>query len=303
MTSIRLDERLRGIWDEEEMREVFPEKPARRGRGLAAGLAAGLRGEVNGRSLGSELAHELTRGAQPSVIYAPTTGTHGNFVDASYKRILARPEWARRLTKAHTAKRQARPTGADEEVREWKELDTATSSDALLMNVFCYPRVWTPGLRALMGVEARTEVEFGVRSTAVLKGGLVNTTEIDMRVGDLLVEAKLTEADFQFAPIRRAERHETLDDVFEREMLEVTRRGVRSYQLIRGVLAAHASGGRFFVLCDGRRGDLIEDWYAVIRAVRGVELRGRMGLVTWQEVAKKVPGKLREFLGEKYGIQ
>jgi hypothetical protein len=123
-----------------------------------------------------------------------------------------------------------------------------------------------------------------------------------MRVGDLLVEAKLTEVDFQFAPMRLVERYRAVDEVFDREMLEVTRRGVRSYQLVRGVLAAHASGGRFCVLCDGRRGDLVEDWCAVLRAMRGVELRGRMGLVTWQEVAKKVPARLGEFLGEKYGV-
>ncbi len=298
MTSTNPVDRPRGVWDEEEMREVFPEAPVRRGRGLAAGLRA----EVSERNVGAERAHELTRGAQPSVIYAPAERTHGNFLDASYKRILAKPEWARRLTKAHTAKRQARAMGEDELVRGWRELDAATSSDALLMNVFCYPRVWTPGLRALMGVGAGAEVEFGVRSGAKLKGGLVNTTEIDMRVGELLVEAKLTEADFQFAPLRLVERYMAFDEVFELEALEMTRRGVRSYQLIRGVLAAHASGGRFCVLCDGRRHDLVEDWYAVVRAVRNFAVRGRMGLVAWQEVAGVVPERVRRFLAAKYGI-
>lgn len=292
-------EQPRGVWDEEEMREVFPKPPVRRGRGLAGGLRA----EVSGRNMGSLQVHELTRGTQPSVIYAPSDGAHGNFLDASYRRILARPEWARRLTKAHTAKRQARATGEDEQVRGWRELDAATSSDALLMNIFCYPRVWTPGLRALMGVELGVEVEFGVRSHAPLRRGLVNTTEIDMRVGDLLVEAKLTEADFQFAPMRLLERCAELDEVFDREQFEVTARRVRSYQLIRGVLAAHASGGRFCVLCDGRRQDLVEEWYGVMRSVRSVALRGRMGLVTWQEIAGAVPGPLRKFLAKKYGIR
>ena len=90
-------------------------------------------------------AHELTRGGVPSVIYAPQGGGHGNFVEASYKRILARPAWAARLTKAHSGKRQARPMGVDEVTRAWGELDAATSSDALLMNIFCYPRVLAVG--------------------------------------------------------------------------------------------------------------------------------------------------------------
>jgi len=290
------------VWDEVEMREVEVEPPARLGRGLASGLRA----EVSGLGLtrARRGVDEVTRGA--GVVFGPSgadgTSSHGNFVDASWRRILTNPAWARRLKKPHTAKRQARAIGADEMRREWRELDAATSSDALLMNVFCYPRVRTPGLRALLGVSGDVEVEFGVRSEAPLRRGLVNTTEIDMRIGDLLVEAKLTEADFQFGALRLVERYVDLDSVFERERLEVTRRGVRSYQLIRGVLAAHAAGGRFCVLCDARRVDLVEDWFRVMGAVRSFELQSRLRLVTWQEVAAVVPLGLREFLSEKYGI-
>ncbi len=284
------------VWDEVEMREVEVEAPVRRGRGLASAVRA----EVSG--LGSALGkvHEVTRGS--AVVFSPEGSSHGNFVEASYRRIVARPEWARRLEKVHTAKRQARATGADEQVRTWRELDAATSSDALLMNVFCYPRVWTPGLRALMGVTGRERVEFGTRSEARLERGLVNTTEIDMRVGDLLVEAKLTEADFQFGAMCLVERYLGFDEVFDRERLEVTRRGVRSYQLVRGVLAAYAVGGRFCVICDGRRSDLVEDWLRVIGAVRSLEVQSRLRLVTWQEIARLVPKGLRGFLASKYGI-
>jgi hypothetical protein len=286
------------LWDEVEMREVEIELPTRRGLGLASGLRAELNGV--GRARARAGVDETTRGA--SVIFASGERTHGNFIDASYRRILARPEWARRLRKPHTAKRQARPTGADERVRDWRELDAASSSDALLMNIFCYPRVWTPKLRALLGIHPNTEVEFGVRSQARLVRGLVNTTEIDMRVGDLLVEAKLTESDFQCGPMRLLERHEEFAAVFDREKLEVTGRGVRSYQLIRGVLAAEAADARFCVLCDGRRPDLMEEWLRVIGAVRSFALQGRLTLVTWQEIAACVPGRLREFLKGKYGI-
>jgi hypothetical protein len=69
------------------------------------------------------------------------------------------------------------------------------------------------------------------------------------------------------------------------------------------VLAAYAMGGRFGVLCDARRPDLVEDWHAVIGAVRSFGLQSRLQLVTWQEVAAVVPLGLRKFLGGKYGIE
>ncbi len=296
MTSTKGFAQRQVVWDEVEMREVEVEPPARRGRGLATSLRA----EVSGLGAAMGKAHETTRGS--AVIFEPDATSHGNFIEASYRRIMARPEWARRLHKAHTAKRQAKPTGPEERVRAWRELDAATSSDALLMNVFCYPRVWTRGLRALMGVSGNERMEFGIRSEAPLERDLVNTTEIDMRVGDLLVEAKLTEGDFQFAPMRLVERYVDFGGVFDRELLETTRRGVRSYQLIRGVLTAHAVGGRFCVLCDGRRVDLIADWFQVMAAVRSFEVQARLRLVTWQEIAAVVPSRLQEFLAQKYGI-
>lgn len=292
------------MWSEEEMREIPDLPPARRARGQAATLRA----EVSGRNLARmQPADELTRGQAPNVIFGPGppgSTSHGNFIDASYRRILANADWARRLTKAHAAKRQAGATGAAEEVRTWRELDAATSSDALLMNVFCYPRVLEAGsLRALLGIEPKLTAEFGVRSNALLIDNHVNTTEIDLRLGDLLIEAKLTEGDFQFAPMRLLDRYQHLDEVFDRQRFQVTRRGVAGYQLVRGVLAAHAVEGRFCVLCDGRRTDLIADWGAIMAAVWRPPMQARLRLVTWQEIANCVPLPLRRFLADKYGIR
>ncbi|WP_089409330.1 PGN_0703 family putative restriction endonuclease [Granulicella rosea] len=248
--------------------------------------------------------HELTRGAMPSVIYAPGDGRHGNFIEASYRRILADPAWSQRLEKSHTAGRQAGPTGPDEEVRRWRELDTATSSDALLMNIFCYPRVLA-GKRftSLLGLAEGLRPEFGYRPRTQLERQLTDRTEIDMRLGNLLVEAKLTESDCQTAPLRLIERYPRFAEVFEREALEVRGGRVQAYQLIRGVLAAEAEAAGFCLMCDARRPDLIESWYGVMRAVRGYELRARLRLVTWQEIAACVPVPLRTFLADKYGIE
>ena len=119
----------------------------------------------------------------------------------------------------------------------------------------------------------------------------------------MLIEAKLTEYDFQSAPIRLVERYSGFEEVFDIEALKVVGGIVQSYQLIRGVLAAHASrDGRFCVLCDTRRPDLIAAWQRIVTAVRLCELRSRLQLLTWQELAHVLPTNLREFLNEKFGI-
>jgi hypothetical protein len=288
------------MWSEEELRDIEPEPPAP--RTFPKSLAASLRSSIAARNVTRAQAKELTRGATPSIIYAPDAQTHGNFIDASYRRICANAAWAARLAKPHTAKRQARPTGPDETVRAWCELDSASSSDALLMNIFCYPRVLTPRVCTLLGVDATHEPHFGYHPSLPLHRDLKDRTEIDMRLGPLLVEAKLTESDFQHAPLRLLERYPNFGDVFDRDLLEVTRRGVRSYQLIRGVLAAEAEAANFCVFCDARRPDLIEAWYSIMRAVRSYQVQSRLRLLTWQELATVLPPTLSRFLGLKYGI-
>ena len=292
----------RGVWDEELMCDVEPAMPARRTGGRAK--ASGLRADVNARNLvrAGGLEHELTRGSAPAVVYAPTSEGHGNFIAASYRRIVADTAWSKRLEKVHTAKRQARPGGEREEVRTWRELDAATSSDALLMNVFCYPRVLGREMSGLLGVAAGCRPEFGYKPRVPLERGLVDAAEVDMRLDGLMVEAKLTEADLQWAPMRLIERYLGFDEVFERDALEVGRRGMCSYQVIRGAMAAWASGQRYCLLCDERRPDLMDAWFVVMAAVKSHDVRSRLRLLTWQEMTRFVPGPLRIFLAEKYGI-
>ena len=244
------------------------------------------------------------------------------------------------------------------------------SSDALLMNVFCTPGVLdSPSVRNMLGVAGDELPEFGWKANVPLKSGLFDRTEVDMRWGNLatpqtknslwgpplLVEAKLTEADFQTRKAEVVEAYRDFDAVFDRELLprvevvtarrrtaeefaevytqewedtsgltadevgaaaqefraglvaegeENAPREVRykGYQLIRNTLAAYATGARFCVLCDERRPDLTEAWFAVMRAVRQAEMRTRLTVLTWQELAGALPKGLREFLAAKYGI-
>ena len=224
---------------------------------------------------------------------------HGNFLKETYRAILKEESWGRRLEKVHTQARSSLPRRD----RRWRELDSCNSSDALLMNIFCFPgtlkerRVFD-----LLGVEFGALPVLGFRARVPFVSGRVDRTEVDMRLGDLLVEAKLTESNFQSGEVDAAETYRDFRDVFD--VRNLPREGGRylSYQLIRNVLAAHASGCSFCVMADERRPDLREAWYGVMRSVRSAELRVRCKMITWQEVAAVLPARLRRFLEEKYGI-
>ena len=266
--------------------------------------AGSLRSELSLRNL--QLAtttgslHELTTGEVPSIIFGHSDdGQHGNFHPTSYRNIRANPAWARRLAKVHTSSRKAKPRAG----WQWMELDCSNSSDALLMNIFCYRRAVTNNtLSAMIGIAPGWIPEFGFRPGIPLRTGKADRTEIDMKLGDLLVEAKLTEGDFQTAPLRLLERYRDFDEVFHAADLTRSGEAVASYQLIRGVLAAYSTGGSYCVLCDGRRPDMIEKWHSVMRAVKSYTLRCRLHVLTWQELTTSLPKSLRSFLKTKYGI-
>jgi hypothetical protein len=282
-----------------------------------AGYAAALRYELSVRNQAyakkHRLKHQVSYGSQPVVCFEPEGERHGNFLPETYRAILASPLWPRRLRKTHTSARSALPRN---DRGFWSELDSSNSSDALLMNVFCFPGVFEDGrVLSLLGVEEGAAPEFGFRARVPLVGGKFDRTEVDMRLGSLLVEAKLTESDFQTGAKTMVESYRDVAEVFERRALPVwsapSRRACGSetratryisYQLIRNVLAARANDCAFCVLCDARRPDLVQAWYEIMRCVRPVDLRLRCKVLTWQELAAVLPLRLEEFLEEKYGI-
>jgi len=309
--------------------------------GKASGHASELRRELGlrNRRWARGRAHVESYGNPPVIVYAPEAGRHGNFYDAAYAAIAARPGWMRRFDKIHA---QGRALPKAESGRRWRELDSSMSSDALLMNVFCTPGVTeAPAVRRTLGVDAEDAPVFGWKARAPLKSGRFDRTEVDMRWGSLLVEAKLTEGDFQTREARIVEGYRDFDAVFERELLprvelrtarrrtpvefaeeftqewenaaadeeaarereaESTEAGYAGYQLIRNVLAAYAEGCSFCVVHDKRRPDLREGWFEVMAAVKSAQMRVRLKVLTWQELAALLPKGLQEFLDWKYGI-
>jgi len=266
------------------------------------------------------LAHQLSYGEAPVVCYEPDGHAHGNFLPETYAAIVANPPWLKRLAKVHTSGRTSLPPN---DRGFWAELDSCNSSDALLMNVFCHPGVFDDGrVQSMLGVQADSETvvvappfrpllaeggglspEFGVKARVPLLEEKFDRTEVDMRLGSLLLEAKLTEADFQTREKKIVDQYRDFKAVFNRRELPQTRERYLSYQLIRNVLAAQALGCSFCVLHDARRPDLREAWFDVMRCVKLHDLRLRCKVLTWQELAAVLPQTLQVFLEEKYGIQ
>ena len=203
--------------------------------------AAQLRREINVRAEAyareHHLLHELSPGNSPSVIFGKDEHSHGNFHPAAYYTIYRNPEWLRRLTKPHTASRRSRPR----KDWRWMELDSAVSSDALLMNILCHPGVFdgtrlAPAVAALFGVPEETRPCFGVHPGVPLRPSSarrkkkpgteaeqqteqLDRTEIDLVFGSLFLEAKLTESDFQTASPALLERYRDLATVFDTNLL------------------------------------------------------------------------------------
>jgi hypothetical protein len=127
-------------------------------------------------------------------------------------------------------------------------------------------------------------------------------TEVDMKLGKLLVEAKLTETDFQIRNAPVVESYPDLQEVFDLRTLPRLEGQYLSYQLIRNVLAAHALELDFCILLDARRPDLIEAWYAIMKCIRIPDFGTRCKVLTWQELSEALPADLQQFLDLKYGI-
>jgi hypothetical protein len=268
-------------------------------------LSASLRHEIGHRARKyahhEGLPHCLSYGAHPVVCFTPyeDNSRHGNFLRGSYKAIRTNPAWQKRLAKVHSHGRRSLPSRD----RRWMELDSCMSSDALLMNIFCHPSVFRDdAVSSLLGAEPGAVPSFGYKARVPLASGRFDRTEVDMQLGNVLVEAKLTESDFQSCEKRVLLAYRDFSLVFDLEQLPQTEKRYLSYQLLRNVLAAYAQQCAFCVLADARRPDLIHAWYAVMKCVRPVELRTQLRISTWQEVANAAPPTLRAFLTKKYGI-
>jgi len=264
---------------------------------------------VTTRDLGDSVYRSL--GKTPTVLFRPYPNEgkthHRNFHSESYGQIAGNAKWRPRLSKPHSQKSRSLDP-ADQ--ANAKELDSCTSSDALLMNIFCHPStVANPAIARLFGLKRLPVPRFGFQPKLPLANGKQESrsTEIDLYLEPdegpkVIVEAKLTEKDFTRCLKSRITGYKGFPDVFDSDKLPTAEDQFLHYQLLRNVLAAEHLGASFFLLCDRRRGDLMAAWDSVSSKIKNPELRDRCGVVTWQAIAAVSAPDLREFLSEKYGI-
>jgi len=185
-------------------------------------FAAQLRQELTLRSriYARGRAHVESYGSAPVIVFEPEYGLHGNFFDPAFTAIAAIPDWMRRFDKVHAQAARSLPKPQLDPARRWRELDSSMSSDALLMNIFCTPGIAdSPAVRDALGVDGEAAPIFGWKARVPLANGRFDRTEVDMRFGDLLVEAKLTEVGFQTRAAAIVEAYRDFDAVFDRDRL------------------------------------------------------------------------------------
>jgi hypothetical protein len=246
----------------------------------------------------NSLPHYNSHGSPGVVMFQPHAKGHGNFEAQSWTAIQSNPDWQTRLTKPHP-QRRALP---EPQAATAAELDSSNSSDALLMNVFCHS-----GMDALLnGLKLPQQtvgsvLEFGFLARVQKRLGL-DRTEVDLRFGALLLEAKLTETDFTAKPKAQVDDYSAFHTTFHAAHLPQDATHYLTYQLIRNVLAAQQHGTDFVTLIDASRTDLATAWSDTVNAVLCSRLRSRCHLRTWQEVRAAADPVLATFLKHKYGI-
>lgn len=217
-----------------------------------------------------------------------------NFLPVSYKGITKNPKWLSRTLKDHS------------QVRGQKEMQSSNSSDALLMNIFCHPKIGSwKGVMDLLKIKSLDQIEFG-HNPGLLVDGVPekSPTEVDLLINtEIICEAKLTEKDFTKKAKGLVDKYESFRTIFEMRSLDQNDDEYFNYQLIRNLIAAVKYNKRFILFCDMHRPDLIKAFHQTVRCLRDIKNRERCDFITWQEIAQKTGNDLRVFLNNKYGIE
>ena len=212
------------------------------------------------------------------------------FCLASFNAINSNPDWALRSQKHH----QTLP-GV-------KEMQSSNSSDALLMNIFCHPKIasWK-SVSNVLGFNPATPV-FGFEAKVKKQGTNGDKTEIDMVIDNCFVEAKLTESDFTSKEISEVKKYTDLKHHFHTGCLPVHNGCYENYQIIRNLLAAIQHDKHHMLLCDERRPDLARRYMETVCCLSNPEVRKTCRVVFWQELQRACGQKLDWFLESRYGF-
>ena len=215
-----------------------------------------------------------------------------SFEKESYEAIRGKKDWYIRTQKKHTHFTDGT-----------LEMQSCNSSDALLMNIFCNPnfKSWNSP-QNLLNISIDHELEFGWNPDFENEHPQY-PTEIDLKIGNHIFEAKLTEKSFTTKSKSVVDLYSDFKDVFEESYLLTPKKEIQQYQLIRNILTANKYNFFFTVIIDSSRIDLMKEVINVLKSIKDSDLRSRINIVTWQEIIDSCESKLKIFLQEKYANQ
>jgi hypothetical protein len=209
-----------------------------------------------------------------------------NFYPETFANICDKIDYKKRLDKPHS------------KVPDFKEMQSSNSSDALLINFFTHPEIkeWK-SLRDLISINQSDDIEFGWNPE--FDNEINHKTEIDMKIGNAICEAKLTEKNFTSKRLQIVLGYSNVENIIDLKVL-TKNNIVSNYQLIRNLLTAEKHGLKFNLLIDETRIDLIREFYKVKCAIKTSSLLDNFNFITWQEISNCVGLDLKNYITEKY---
>jgi hypothetical protein len=221
--------------------------------------------------------------------------TEDNFYDPAFRFITQNPEWAVALEKPHP------------EYSMYNEVQSASSTMALLMNVFCNPEDEHKKALAAMFRQDKirqNEIVFGHRVELASKKQEGEIAEIDLFLNESSYsQAFLGETDMGNEPKSDLMELRDFTRVFAIGYLPQNNKSYLYSKLIRGMLAAYQDGYDFRIITDSRRTDLIKGFYNLASSIIDVSFRTKCKPLFWQEMAGVSGVGLQEYLKEKYEIR
>ena len=212
-----------------------------------------------------------------------------NFNSEAYNNIQTRPNWINRTQKVHTHFNDGT-----------LEMQSSNSSDALLMNIFAHPMIQSwKGPIQLLDINSEDDIEFGWNPLFDNENPKFRT-EIDMKIGSHIFEAKLTEPSFPGKEIDVVQEYEDFDIIFNQDHLLLPNGCIDNYQLIRNILTAYKYDYTFTAIIDETRVDMMRDITNTTRAIKLDTVKKRISFLTWQEIVEVCGNALRDFLQRKY---
>lgn len=209
-----------------------------------------------------------------------------SFHPDTYRNIINNKNYVERIKKIHP------------KVPSILEMQSSNSSDALLMNFFAHPKIkeWK-GVRDLVSISSSDDIEFGWNPVHENENNY--KTEIDIRIGNSIIEAKLTEEDFKSKKLNVVLRYLDVEKIVDLQVL--TKNDIVSnYQLIRNLITARKYGYKFTLLIDASRIDLLREFYKVKGAIIDKSFAANFNFITWQEMTNCVGDDLKNYITEKY---